>query len=87
MEHFTLSTLSRLQGTINCEHQDRMNRTQLTARKITLSLFPGPKKRVFGTKQHARASHIQIKTEKSASLRDFIKHLYTIRRNSEQGKL
>lgn len=85
IEHFTLP---RLRGTINCEHHDKMNRPQLTARKITLSLSPGPKKRGFGTSinKHARASHIQLKTEKSASLHDFIKHLYTIRRNSEQGK-
>jgi len=50
--------------------------------------IPGPKKRGCGTytNMHAGASHIQIKTEKLASAGDFIKHLYTIRRNSEQGK-
>ena len=74
MEHFTLS---RLRGIICCEHHDRMNRTQLKGWKITQSLSPGPKKRGFGTciNKHARASHIQIKTAKSASLRDFINPL------------
>lgn len=48
-------------------------RNTANSKENTLSLPPGPNKRGFGTfiNKHARASHIQIRTEKSASLRDF----------------